>query len=92
MKRDLKTIDIQNNKCFYCEVDLIPQFPNQTKQLPDNPTKDHIVPVSEFKPKLRDKSDGLQFNTVICCFKCNQSRGNLPFVDFYYLMKGKYNV
>ena len=79
---------IQNYKCFYCQCDLIPPHPNQKKPYGDNPSKDHIVPKSEFTKKLIDSNVGLSHNIVISCRKCNCERNNMDFITFFIKKRG----
>lgn len=40
-----------------------------------NATTDHIIPISEG-------GNNSQVNLIVCCFKCNNERGNLNFYDY----------
>lgn len=78
----------QDYRCFYCSKDLVPQHPGVNgKLLHNNPTIDHIVPKSEFLKKLKNNITGLHKNTLICCFQCNNERGDMNFIDFYLTKK-----
>lgn len=80
-----KKLSDQNHKCFYCNCNLIPRFPNQKGHLDDNPTRDHIITKSSMKQSKIDlkNNGGLPHNTVISCHGCNNQRGNRPFLEFY---------
>lgn len=72
--RILNLYKLQNGKCFYCKIEVIPKFPGQKNQTIDNPTKDHIVCKSIAKD--------LPHNTIMACVGCNRERSNMPFVEF----------
>ena len=81
-----RLFELQKGQCFYCDKDLIPKHPNQTKQMDDNPTRDHIVTKSDMKLFLEQKrkvNNGIQNNSVLACHYCNHTRGNKPFIEFY---------
>lgn len=79
-KRLRNLYKLQDGKCFYCKVDVIPTFPEQKILLPDNATRDHII--------CRSINLKLPNNTVLACHSCNQERADTPFLEFF-LSKNK---
>lgn len=70
---------LQDGKCFYCKIDVIPVFPGQRKQNDDSATRDHIIPKSRI---TYDSSKYINHNTIMACAKCNRKRGDMDFIDF----------
>jgi len=48
-----------------------------------NATTDHIIPISEG-------GNNCQVNLMVCCFDCNNERGNMKFIDYLRKKNPKY--
>lgn len=48
-----------------------------------NATTDHIIPISEG-------GNNAQVNLMVCCFNCNNQRGNMKFIDYLKIKNPKY--
>lgn len=82
-------LKLQDHKCFYCSRDLIPMFPGQKKPLDDNPTRDHLIPISELRAKIIDyKNNGVPNNIIMACRSCNLERATTPFLEFFIKKRG----
>ncbi len=55
----------------------------ENKLTNDNATTDHIIPIS-------DGGNNAQVNLMVCCFDCNNERGNMSFVQYLRLKNPKY--
>lgn len=49
----------------------------------ENATTDHIIPISEG-------GNNSQVNLMVCCFSCNNERGNLEFTEYLKIKNPKY--
>jgi 5-methylcytosine-specific restriction endonuclease McrA len=47
----------------------------EKKLSPETATTDHIIPISEG-------GNNTQVNLMVCCFDCNNERGNMKFTDY----------
>ncbi len=47
----------------------------EKKLNPEIATTDHIIPISEG-------GNNTQVNLMVCCFDCNNERGNMKFIDY----------
>ena len=47
----------------------------RTKLTEANATTDHIIPISK-------RGNNSKMNLIVCCFDCNNQRGNLEFYEF----------
>jgi hypothetical protein len=54
-----------------------------SKLTPENATTDHIIPISKG-------GNNAQVNLIICCFDCNNERGDLDFIDYLRIKNPKY--
>jgi len=54
-----------------------------TKLIDDNATADHIVPVSRG-------GNNAQLNLIVCCFDCNNQRGDMDFYKYLAIKTVKY--
>lgn len=60
-------------KCHYCGCELVRRW---TGRMPTNAyTRDHMIPRSRG-------GKGLRGNTVPCCRRCNQRKGNMTASEF----------
>jgi 5-methylcytosine-specific restriction endonuclease McrA len=57
----------------------------ETKLNSENATTDHIIPISEG-------GNNSQINLMVCCFDCNNERGNTEFVEYLRQKNPKYKV
>jgi 5-methylcytosine-specific restriction endonuclease McrA len=55
----------------------------ETKLTLQNATADHIIPISEG-------GNNSQINLMVCCFDCNNQRGNTEFVEYLREKNPKY--
>lgn len=55
----------------------------ECKLTPENATTDHIIPISKG-------GNNAQVNLMICCFDCNNQRGDLDFKDYLRIKNPKY--
>jgi len=55
----------------------------ETKLNYENATTDHIIPISEV-------GNNSLVNLMVCCFDCNNERGNLEFTEYLRVKNPKY--
>ncbi len=58
--------------CFFCEC----QCKRTIERIPEQGTIDHLI------PKSRGGKSNIS-NLVICCFACNQEKGDTPYIQFF---------
>ena len=50
----------------------------------NNATSDHIIPISKG-------GNNCKLNLIVCCVKCNNERGDLPFYQYLKLKNKRYH-
>lgn len=55
----------------------------ESKLTIDNATTDHIIPIS-------NGGNNCQVNLMVCCFDCNNERGNMKFTSYLRIKNPKY--
>lgn len=72
MKKNKKLL-----RCFYCGIETYQhRLTDGERPHPQMRTKDHL------HPRAKGGGNNCMGNTVVCCFKCNQEKGDKTYLEF----------
>lgn len=80
-RRLISLAEAQNWRCAYCAIVM----QADDKEAPDAITRDHFVPKCEGGPNHVD-------NVVVACRDCNNGRGNMAAIKFFYLVQNGFGI